>query len=626
MKCFYPHTTALPANCAPVVNSRGQWPRGQWHWAAAGVLLVMMFGLGVSAMAGDSATVDEVAHISAAYSYLHYGDYRLNPEHPPLAKDLAGLPLQFLDLKFPENEAAWTTEVNGQWESGRSFIYHIGNDAQDILFWARLPILLLAVSFGMVLYRFVMNRWGKAVALMTLLFYALSPNIIAHAHYVTTDLGASVFIFLALMGYLKFIEQPNRWNLFLLSLALAGAQLVKFNSTMLYPILLLVTIGVVMAWKRPQSWIARSRVYIGGLVAASALSVIWIWLYYIPHVVYMPTDVQERLISGSLHGSTAGIANDLIAFSHYPVLKPLVQYLLGLAMVYGRVTGGSITYFNGQVSNQSFQWYFPELFIIKTQVAFLILCLIALSLMLIRIYRRGLFREPGTTIREQLPLYTLGFFAFCYFAISVAGNLNLGIRHILPIYVPLFILVAVATVSLARRLAHTRWHAVSTGALATLLAWYAVATFWIHPFHTAYFNELIGGPANADKYVADSAVDWGQDLVRLKRYMDDHPEIDQLALDYFGGGEPRYYFCERAYDGQGRLIASADGYDCTESIHELWRSDYARYTGQYIAVSETFLENDRWYSAQRGDEGYEYLRNLQPIAKIGYSIYLFKLY
>src|SRR5689334_12990603 len=106
-----------------------------WHAYLAAGLLVLMFGLGLTAMAGNSAIVDEVAHIPSGYSYLHYGDYRLNPEHPPLIKDLAGLPLQFMNLKFPDYEPSWTTDINGQWESGWNFIYHIGNDADQIIFW-----------------------------------------------------------------------------------------------------------------------------------------------------------------------------------------------------------------------------------------------------------------------------------------------------------------------------------------------------------------------------------------------------------------------------------------------------------------------------------------------------------
>ena len=65
--------------------------RAHSGWVAA-ALLMLMAGLGFGSMLGNSATFDEVAHIAAGYGYVHYGDYRLNPEHPPLIKDLAALP------------------------------------------------------------------------------------------------------------------------------------------------------------------------------------------------------------------------------------------------------------------------------------------------------------------------------------------------------------------------------------------------------------------------------------------------------------------------------------------------------------------------------------------------------
>lgn len=90
----------------------------RWHWVGAAALLAAMFGFGFTSMIGNSAIVDELAHIPAGYAYLHYHDYRLNPEHPPLMKDLAAIPLQFMNLKFPLDSSAWTTDVNGQWEVG----------------------------------------------------------------------------------------------------------------------------------------------------------------------------------------------------------------------------------------------------------------------------------------------------------------------------------------------------------------------------------------------------------------------------------------------------------------------------------------------------------------------------
>lgn len=601
-----------------------------WHAYIAAGLLVVMFGLGLGSMAGNSAIVDEVAHIPAGYSYLHYGDYRLNPEHPPLIKDLAGLPLQFMHLKFPDDEPSWTTDVNGQWEAGWNFIYHLGNDANSILFWSRLPILLLAIAFGGFLYWFARRTWGTGVALLALFFYAFSPNLLAHSSLVTTDLGASVFIFLGIVAFARFMRNPSGNNLILLSLALAGAQVAKFSSVLLYPFLGLVSLGVVMWAKNPKSPFQRFKLYTCGFIAASGLSVIWIWIFYIPHTWNMPEAVQDRLIDGSLPAENIrGIAHFLMSINDVSVMKPLVQYLLGLTMVFGRVAGGNVTYFNGQVTNQSFHSYFPELFVLKTQVALLIISLAVTAFVLWRFFAKKPFKPSkqfADHFRTHVLEWTLGGFAAFYFLVSVSGNLNLGIRHILPVYVPIFVLVSIATVRMMRWVMKKNWHKYAGLAFAALLVWYAGSTVAAHPYYIPYFNELIGGSKNADKYFTDSSVDWGQDLRRLKTYVDDHSEINHIAVDYFGGGVPAYYFCQRKYDDHGRLIATAAGYDCSNSVFEDWHSEYGKYTGQYIAVSETFLENDKWYSELNGTDGYQYLRDMKPIAKIGYSIYLYKLY
>lgn len=601
-----------------------------YHGWLAAALLVGMFGLSLGAMLGDSAIVDEVAHIPAAYSYLHYGDMRLNPEHPPLIKDLSGLPLQFMDVKFPTELPAWKDEANGQWEAGWHFLYHIGNDAYQILNWSRLPVLLIAVAFGVILYRFVQRRWGWAAGLLALLFYALSPNFLAHSHYVTTDLGASAFTFLALVAFVRFVERPTRNQIILLSVALAAANLAKFNAALLFPLLGAVTLAVVWATEEPRQWLKRAQTYVGGYLLACIGSLAWIWLYYVPHVLNMPAAVQDRLITGSLtSGPMIVVGNFLKSVNDISIFKPLTQYLLGVAMVYGRVSGGNVTYFNGEVRDGSFLGYFPELFVLKTQVAFLILLLMAVAVLVAWMVRRrglGVVKLLKGSVRDHLLEWTFGLFAVFYFTISVVGNLNLGIRHILPIYVPLFVLVALAIVRLWRSWRKNKIRPWATSALAALLVWYVASAALVYPSFTAYFNELVGGPANADKVFTDSSVDWGQDLYRFKDYLDKHPEIDKIALDYFGGGEPSYVFCKRSYDASGQLIADASGYDCSESRVVTWHSQNGPYTGQYMAVSETFLMNDVHYSGLRNERGYKDLRAMQPIAKIGYSIYVYKLY
>ncbi|HUD11654.1 MAG TPA: hypothetical protein VMS08_04555 [Candidatus Saccharimonadia bacterium] len=606
----------------------------RWHKYIAAALLALMFGLAFTAMSDNSAIVDEVAHIPAGYSYLHYGDYRLNPEHPPLMKDLAALPLQFMNLKFPINQPAWTTEVNGEWDAGWAFLYNLGNNADAILFWARLPILIVAIVFGGWFYWALRKRWGIAVGLMSLFFYCLSPNFLGHAALVTTDLGASVFMFLAIITFGRFASSPTKKNMLLLSLAIATAELAKFSSALLYPFLGMICLFLAWLIKDRHSVGERMKLYVGRFLGASGLSVLWIWLFYTPHVWNMPTYIQDNLIVGSLTSpNDLTIAKVLVWFSHVQLagiyfMKPIVQYFLGLVMDTGRVEGGNVTYFNGAVTDQSFRWYFPEMFALKTQVAFLILMIVSIWFLWWSLKRpkgRKFWNRVGDSFRKYTLEWTLGTFSLFYFAVSIAGNLDLGIRHILPVYLPIFVLVAISTVKIMRKLVKTKWNKLASAVLILLLGWYGMSTIAAHPYYISYFNELIGGGANAENYFTDSGVDWGQDFKRLVQYVDSHPKINHIAVDYFGGALPEYYFCQRAFNAQGQLITDGT-YDCSHSKFEQWHSSYGRYPGQYIAVSETYLENDRYFAAQSNQPGYGYLRAMKPIAKIGNTIYIYKLY
>lgn len=598
------------------------------HWFVALAMLLVMLGLGLGSMAGDGPIYDEIAHIPAGYTNLHYGDYRFNPEHPPLIKVLAAIPLQFMDLQFPVNQPPWTGEDNAQWEAGWSFLYYLGNNPGHILFWARLPVLLLAVGFGVWLYRFLLRRYGKAVGLLGLFFYAFSPNILAHARFVTTDIGSSIFIFAALVAAANFMDLPDRRRTVLLSLGLALASLAKFNALVLYPFLLVfITLGA-LARETPQTAPARLKLYLGRFVGASLLSVAWIWLFYLPFTWNMPVSVQQRIIAADIP-NLPHTAHALTALSGVPGLEPLVQFALGIAMVYSRVQGGNVTYFFGQVTDQSFRWYFPVLFVLKTQVAFLIFMVVvaaARAWVSLRQHGRRLTHHIlGVWLDRHWLEVVLGVFAGFYMLVAVYGNLDIGLRHILPIYLPLFVLVAEGLLWLWRAYL-VRWsgRGLAAAAAAGLLIWYGAATVWVYPSFLAYFNEFIGGPANAYNYFSDSNVDWGQDIVRFKSYLDNHPEIHQIAFDYFGGAIEQYYFCPRRYNPDGSLVTDYSGFDCSRSRVLMWHSQNGQYHGQYIAVSETYLEDDRFFSGQNG--GYAYLRARRPIAEIGYSIYVYRLY
>jgi hypothetical protein len=501
----------------------------QYHWFVAAGLVILFFSLSMGAMLGDSAIVDELAHVPAAYSYVHFGDNRLNPEHPPLLKDLAGIPLQFLGLSFPTNTGTWNSDHPEQYSIGYEFLYRYGNDAKTILFWARLPLLLFASIFGLVFYALLRRRFDSSIALLSLFFYCLSPSILAHSHYVTTDVGASIGMFIALIAFIRYLEVPGKWNVLWLSLGLAFAQLTKFSSILLYPFMFLIWLGILALRQSPHPWKLLRGIALGMLS-----SFFWIYLWYVPNTFFLSAEMQKNLFNYDLavyetlfHGIGPFLAKVCIPLTHIAVLRPFLQYILGMGMVAVRVGSGNVAYFNGMVSLTSFHGYFPEIFVLKTQVPFLILMVLIPLYTVYRFLRHRTHSIGSYLKRHRFEVVMAGFIVF-YFVNAIMGNLNIGIRHILPIYPPLFALVAVGSVRILRSL--QRYKTIYYSIFGILCFFYAASTFVAYPYFTAYFNSLAGGPDEAYKYFSDSGIDWGQDLYRLKNYTDAHPEITSLAV------------------------------------------------------------------------------------------------
>src|SRR5579871_4350162 len=170
---------------------------------AAAVLLLMMFVLAGGAALRESVTIDEVAHIGAGLSYVQKLDLRFNDEHPPLAKVLAGLPLAIRGTRADYSSPQWTIGKSffpaylGQWVFG-DWVVGRWNDPQSTLMWARLPMLLLAVLLGWVL--FVLGRrlggdWGGLLAVTA---YATMPAFLAFGPLVLTDVAIALFAVLTL--------------------------------------------------------------------------------------------------------------------------------------------------------------------------------------------------------------------------------------------------------------------------------------------------------------------------------------------------------------------------------------------------------------------------------------------
>ena len=529
-----------------------------------GIMFILMF---FSAW-NDSAIMDELAHIPAGYSYLTQKDYRLNPEHPPLIKDLAAFPLLYLDLKFPTDAKAWKDDINGQWDMGRIFLYESGNNADKIIHFSRFPIMLLALLFGWMLFGWVRKIYGDKVALLTLFFYSFSPTFIAHSRYVTTDLAAAFGFFIGIAAFVNFLQKQNtasaKKHLVIAGISLGIALLLKFSTVLLIPLYLVFGILWVILenWHQPKKIILKEELKMLGKIIVNRLN-------RLSHYYSSLSISCFQLSAERQHHDTEFILSSIglrpladltVWMSDKPILRATGQYFLGVLMTLQRSAGGNTTYFLGQISRDGWWYYFPILYLFKELLAFQIFTLIALVFSI-----RNILKAKEKTLNSVIGwlkdnfVLTAGIiFIAVYWMYSIRSPLNIGIRHVLPTFPFIYLLVSrqivrwSQTPSLNNPRTPIEWikDVCATffksfkkyAVVAILCIWMILAILIAFPYYLSYYNELAGGTSQGYKIATDSNYDWGQDLKRLKDWADKNlPADGRIAIDYFGGGNPQYY-------------------------------------------------------------------------------------
>jgi hypothetical protein len=576
-----------------------------------------MLGLAVLSLRQESAIMDEVAHIPAGYSYLSQRDMRLNPEHPPLLKDLSAIPLLFIkDINFPSQLYSWTTKVNGQWDFGFNFLYNSGNDADKIIFWSRLPMLLLLIALGFFIWRWTKKLYGKWPALLAVFLFALAPTFIAHGRYVTTDVGAAFGFFIAIYFFIKWLQEPNKKNLILAGVFFGIAQLIKFSLFLLFPYFgLLLLIWIFIKWQENKKFFKTLITYSLKFLLILIIGYILIYPVYLFHVSNYPA---ERQISDTDFIASnfpfKPIHKPLVWMAEKPILRPYAQYFLGLFMVFQRATGGNTTYFLGDVTNKGWSHYFPIVYLIKTPFTLHILTILAL--LLLALPRSEKAKRSKQKIAGWLKKYfveiSMLIFLVVYWAVSIKSNLNIGVRHILPTFPFVYILISGQIKRLfdyIKKLEPRRgkyliligWNVL----IVTCLVLYGLSSFSIFPYYLTHFNELVGGSGNGYKYVTDSNLDWGQDLKRLAKWVDEQ-KIEKIKVDYFGGATVEYYLGDK---------------------YQEWHGDWnpAELKG-WLAISATFLQQGRAIATKgwkQPTDYYMWLNQHEPVKVIGNSIFVY---
>ncbi len=628
----------------------------------AGIILFMAI-VSLANAWNDSAIFDETAHIGASYSYVTQHEIRLNPEHPPLLKDLAGLSMRlFVNPTFDvAGQQFWDGTLpgkwdEGQWAAGRYLLYGAGNNADKILFFARLPIVILSLIFGWFIFFWVRRLAGTLAGLFALTLYAFDPNILGHNHFVTTDLGIAAFFTFAFYFYLKFVKDPTWKNVALAGFFLGLLQLTKFSFIVGLPILALATLIYPLTKKmrdpeKENLWRYRAKKlgeYILKGASLLAISLVVVWVVYAANTFRMSRETTARSIDFNFPASPTQSIKEATARKIYlslnknAVTRPLVTYGEGIGYVFRRVAGGNGAYFMGQVSSSGFRAYFPTVFIIKEplpSLAFMLLALIITIGHCLRTLAKKFSQEDSadekTTfsdyIRHNIVSLSLFFFIILYAYISITSNLNIGFRHLFPILPFIYILTAKAIFGFLKRLHHhfrLIWYVIIL--LLTLLL--VGGTVAAYPSYMSYFNQLAGGPKNGFHYVTDSNADWGQDLKRLKIWVADYNNcaenietcsqccmrdnrplypaafqvgpIKKINVNYFGGGDVAYYMGD----------VYTDWWDSKRPIVPGW-----------YALSTNFLMGSIYDTTRPDDASYRWTKDLKPVAQIGTSIFVYYL-
>ena len=500
------------------------------------LLLALMAALSGGAALRESATVDEVSHIGAGVSYLQKLDSRLNPEHPPLPKVLAAIPLVIRGVRADYNHISWTISDKifpaylGQWVFGE-WLLEKWNNPNTTLKWARLPMLLLTLLLGVAIYvlaRKLGSPWGGVLCLS---LFVSTPAFLTFGPIVHTDIAIALFCLLALWTFASLWREPTRANVLLFGLSLAGALLSKFTAGLLF--FAFVAFALSLRWRPlpglPESkgeaklWRRRRwRVTLKGILCAAVI----VYVFYLVFSWRQPTNALYML------------GTSPVALFFRRALLPPVIYLRGVFWVL--ITSARPTFILGRSYPHGVWFYFPVVFALKSSLAFLLLLPLSLLIAIARKSNKDpKNKDNGSAISPKLALHWRALWVgmLVFTGACILSPLDFSIRHFsVPMVLLLVLLAPVPRMLSELRAGSPTWVQLGTAAVTVCVAGCLFTAVRAYPYYFPFVNSLsIGRPAYT--LMNDSNVDWNQSLPEVKRFAEQHG-LQKIPLDEYGFSDP----------------------------------------------------------------------------------------
>ncbi len=539
--------------------------------------ILLFFFLALDSMVGDSPTMDEQNHLARGIALLRSGDARFSLEHPPLINLLSAMPLLTIDdLQIPFDHVSWNNP-EGWYTFADQLLWIDNHDVTRMIFLGRLPSIFLTLGLALICFRFARELWGKPAALIAFLLVLFDPNILAHGRYITTDLGGTTMLVLA--AYLLWrMWNTAGWHLGRLLAATVGLGLAlssKLSILVFLPIFALISL--LPLYEDDDGWRGSLR-RLANLAIASLGALIIVWAIY-----------------AFEWGAFRFSSNGLESLNH--LYGPMPTFFSGIEQILLLSGGGRPSFLLGHFSTEGWWYYFPIAFLVKTPLLVLVLFGLAGVLLL----KERLTR--GRAVFLILP-------AVLFFLVSMGSSLNIGYRHLLPILPFLYLLgsgmTALPVITTGMQLWESR---LIKGILVVSVISVLIIDIILHPHYLSYFNILGGGPSNGHQILVDSNLDWGQDLLRLKKWMEDNG-IKQVKLSWFGTADPGYYGID--YEPLPGLPYHYD----------LWWDvpfDTAAPEPGIYVISVSNL----WEIPLEEKNVFSWFRDRQPDDRVGYSIHIY---
>ena len=594
---------------------------------ACALLLAAFAAASWSAVLTKSAAAGEPTHAVAGWMHLSRGDFRVNPDEPPLWKVVAARANAAMELPVEAYPKMWSRVLQDAGESpawSRAVLYGTEGSAaaaDAMLARSRAVMLAIAVGLGVMIGWWAWKIAGPVAAVVAVALFTLDPNFLAHAPLLEGDVAMSLALLASVYAAWRAGRRASIFRVVILALLAAAVLSLKFSGVFVLPIVCSVVIARVFvpaSWPLFTNWFRKwwGRYFVAAVVVlvvlASGITGVWGTYAFRFHPapdpassMNLPGLVDEVAMTEARLKSRGRKVTTVPVEAHSYVLQAATyadaKRLMPQAWIYGflQTYEGMLTrpaFLLDQSRRGGWWWYFPFAMAVKAPLGTIAALALAVWALLAAWKRYGTPQEAGawTITCLALPVVLYLFFA-------MIARLDFGLRHVLPVYPFLFIAIGVAAA-----LAWQRWRGAKW-VMALIAIGIGTETVRAYPSFLPFFNASATALRHGVHLLGESNVDLGQDLPLLAAWQSKNRDR-KLYLSYFGPADPALY-------GIKAVDVRKDGLDRKTR----WRADP---TG-VLAVSATHLQGFAIEPESRSL--YSQLRNREPREILGGSIYLYDL-